>query len=319
MAHITRLWTGMRTWDIEDAGTPNPIVLIIHDNGQDDLLHHTLPPKNSPQSDLKRGRSNLYEVVLASPIDIFQGQGGFQPGNLQPSSIRVGIRGGDAWQPEDIFVFGASGDAPVPLALARRITKKLSTQQKDDPNDPFGARISIPIPPVTVGHHEADIVGLIVLMLTGADGLKTGDSVELRIKKQGPPGQAPTDSLVDFDMPASAVASSAPDSAQGEQFHQKRNEASFYYVGGHDFLQPSFKKTDLDPGAQAGSITLQVQGDGSWQPASFFIFGIGREPEVHGALIPLAHIPDWGQSGMGTLKGGKSPTPLSVAQDPPLS
>jgi hypothetical protein len=285
----------MRTWAKGDSGTNEKIVLIINDNGRDDLLHHNLPPRRSPQSDLKRGRSNLYEVpVPASPVNIFHQ-------SLQPSSIRVGIRGGDTWRPEDFFVFGEDNGRPVPLALARTITKTLSTAHAKTP-------ISIPIPPVLVGHSTTDIVGLIVLMLTGA-GPKDGTtgSVELRITKA--PTTPNAELIVDFDIPTSAKSSPDPNSAQGKQFHLWRKEASFYYVGGGDVVKP-FKKTDLDV---TKSITLHLQGD-DWLPASFFIFGIGREPEVPVTLVPLVHIPDWT---LGKLTGGNPTRELTLCQDPP--
>jgi hypothetical protein len=38
---LSRLWAGMRTRDQHDAETDERIVLIINDNGSDDLLHHT--------------------------------------------------------------------------------------------------------------------------------------------------------------------------------------------------------------------------------------------------------------------------------------
>src|SRR3954470_6492788 len=112
---LTRLWTGMRTWATKDAETDSRIVLIINDNGRDDLLHHTFP-EDTPQDDQERGRSNLYEVADVGPMNI-------DPGNLNPSSIRVGIRGDDAWAVEDFFVFGEENGSPIPLALAKKITK----------------------------------------------------------------------------------------------------------------------------------------------------------------------------------------------------
>src|SRR4051794_27198619 len=203
---LTRLWTGMRTWATENAGTQSRIVLIINDNGREDLLHHTFP--DTPQDDQDTGKSNLYEVADVEPMNI-------NPGNLNPSSIRVGIRGKNAWVPEDFFVFGEENGSPIPLALARKITKTLSTDQDRGGGD---ARLSIPIPPVVLGNSTTPIFGLLVLMLTDTDG--TDSRVQLRITT--------ADSIkVLFDMPPPAVP---PKSAQGHQFHQEANQASFYYV-----------------------------------------------------------------------------------------
>jgi hypothetical protein len=211
---LTRLWAGMRTWAKGDSGTNEKIVLIINDNGRDDLLHHNLPPRRSPQSDLKRGRSNLYEVpVPASPVNIFHQ-------SLQPSSIRVGIRGGDTWRPEDFFVFREDNGRPVPLALARTITKTLSTAHAKTP-------ISIPIPPVLVGHSTTDIVGLIVLMLTGA-GPKDGTtgSVELRITKPPPPPTLNSSWILTYPRPPSPLRTLTPRKASSSIYGEKRRAST---------------------------------------------------------------------------------------------
>lgn len=283
---LTSLWAGMRTRAIEEAGTPNRIVLIINDNGHDDLLHHILPDTSSTQTNLAKGRSNLYEVPDVGPMNI-------NPDNLQPSSIRVGIRGDEAWKPEDFFVFGEDNGTPIPLALARKITKILSTDPADKDPDGGAARLSIPIRPVVRGNATTPIFGLLVLMLTGAKG--TDSPVRLRIVTPS------NEDKVLFVMPPSSLDDN---SAQGKQFHQEANEASFYYVDpetGH--LVVPFTKSELN----ASSITLSLQEADDWLPASFFVFGIdAREATLPVTIVPLVHIPVWNA---GVLEG---PTPVPV-------
>jgi hypothetical protein len=268
---------GMRTWAKDAAETDEPIVLIINDNGHDDPLHHTF--QDTQQDDQERGRSKFYEVPDVGPMNI-------DPGNLQPSSIRVGIRGEEAWIHEDFFVFGEENGSPIPLALARKITKILSTEQSDGEED--DSRLSIPIPPVILGNSTTSIFGLLVLMLTDADG--TDSRVQLRI--------ATTDSLkVVFEMPPPALP---PESAQGNQFHQDANQASFYYVEEETGQQViPFTKSEL--GGSSINLSLQEAND-SWLPKSFFIFGIDTREEAAGLvrIIPLVHIPEWNQ---GPLEG----------------
>jgi hypothetical protein len=265
----------MRTWATDEAQTDSRIVLIINDNGRDDLLHYNFPEDTS-QDDQEKGISNLYEVDD-------QGLTNIDPGNLQPSSIRVGIRGDDSWALEDFFVFGEENGSPIPLALARKITKFLSTDQSD--GDGSGARLSIPIPPVILGNSTTPIFGLLVLMETDADG--TDSRVQLRITITNPPSLA-----VVFDMPPPALP---PESAQGNQFHQEANQASFYYVEretDHEVIP--FTKGALD----GSSIKLSLQeANDSWLPKSFFIFGIGTREEEGGLvhIVPLVHIPEWNQ------------------------
>jgi hypothetical protein len=204
------------------------------------------------------------------------------PNNFNRSSIRVGIRGEEAWIPEDFFVFGEEADgSPRPLALARKINKILSTEPADMPVD--DARLSIPIPLVTQGNPTTPIFGLLVLMLTDADG--TDSRVQLRIS-------TPDSLKVVFEMPPPALP---PNSAQGHQFHQEANEASFYYVEEETGQQViSFTKSELD----GSSINLSLQeANDSWLPKSFFIFGIDTREEAGGIvrIVPLVYIPEWNQ------------------------
>jgi hypothetical protein len=279
----------MRTWAKDAAETDEPIVLIINDNGHDDLLHHTF--QDTQQDDQERGRSKFYEVPDVGPMNI-------DPGNLQPSSIHVGIRGEEAWIHEDFFVFGEENGSPIPLALARKITKILSTEQSDGEED--DSRLSIPIPPVILGNSTTPIFGLLVLMLTDAGG--TDSRVQLHITTTNP-----SSLVVDFDM----LPPSLPDdSAQGNQFHQKANQASFYYVEeetGNAFIS-SFTKSALD----GSSIQLSLEeADDSWLPASFFLFGIDTREEAAGLvrIVPLVHKPVWDQ---GPLGGTQGPTTVTL-------
>jgi hypothetical protein len=269
----------MRTWATKDAATDSQIVLIINNNGRDDLLHHTF--FDTKQTDLEKGRSNLYEIKDVGPMNIE---------NLYPPSIRVGIRGGDQWEPEDFFVFGEENGSPIPLALARKITKVLST----DPDDGGGdARLSIPIPPLILGNDTTTIYGLLVLMLTSAEG--THSQVQLSI------GTSAGFKVV-FDMPPPPAV--PPKSAQGNQLHQAANEAAFYYVE-EETGNAVFPFTKSELGL---SINLTLQGNDKWLPKSFFIFGIDTKEEEAGLIriVPLVHMPEWN---LGTLAG---PTPVQL-------
>jgi hypothetical protein len=272
---LTSLWAGIRTWAREDAATDDNIVLIINENGHDDLLHYTFPDAEKT-TDLETGRSNLYEVPDVGSMNI-------DPTKLHPSSIRVGIRGTGNWRPEDFFVFGEENGTPTPLALARKINKTLSTVRKNSLDGE--ARLSIPIPPVILGNDMTPIHGLLVLMLTGANG--TDSPVELRIRTSS------SGFVVVFDMPAPITD---PLSAQGKQKHQESNEASFYYVEEETGSQViPFTKSDLN---QSGSsITLRLLEADDWLPASFFVFGIDTREEAAGLvrIVPLVHIPVWDQ------------------------
>ena len=105
---IRRLWVGMETHDTDESGTDDRIVLIVNDNGID-RLHHTFP--DTSQDDQERGAGNVYEVnVTANNIESIR---------LSNSSIRVGIRGKDAWCPKHFFAWGeqSQGGTVAPIAI----------------------------------------------------------------------------------------------------------------------------------------------------------------------------------------------------------
>jgi len=201
-------------------------------------------------------------------------------------------------------VFGEENGNPIPLALSRNITKRLSSDptESTDPSEPaFDAQLSIPITPVTLGDSSTDIRRLLVLMLTGEEG--THSRVQLRIITTNPPSQ-----VVVFDMPPPSLPA---DSAQGSQDHQEDDQASFYYVEeetGNPVI--IFRKSDLDD----TSITLSLQEAGDpWLPASFFIFGIEERVATSPVtIVPLVHIPVWDQTGHGTLED-PIPVPLPLS------
>jgi hypothetical protein len=250
---LTRLWTGIRTRGDEANGTDSEIVLIINEDGRDDLIHHTFP--DTQQEDLETGKANFYEVPLVDVTII--------PSTLAPSSIRVGIRGDDIWAPQDFFVFGEENNNPTPLALAKDIAKALSTDQRE-------GQLSIPIPKIGLGNSTSSINELLVLMLTSSDG--TDSPIQLSLKNAN-------NIFVLFTMP--------PFPPEGEkQDHQDANQANFYYVP----VTTVVKKDDLNA---PDSIQLILGGSDAWLPASFFLFGLVNRDGVPVSIIPLVHLPDW--------------------------
>jgi hypothetical protein len=284
---LTRLFVGFRTRtsaNTPNAGTHGAPVIIINDNGSD-VLHHAILG-DTDQEDLEEGQANLYEIPDVVSKDI-------KPQNLNASSIRVGIRdqlngegGEDGWAPEDAFVFGQDGSAPpegrvVPLALARSITKVLSTDPVDKSPDGEASRISIPIPPVTLGDAGTmQIHSLLALMVTGSDG--TDDEVLLRINGSGA-------GSFETHMPT------VPPADGSSQQQQEPGQANFYYFD----TGPPFAKNAI------GSITLSVNGTDKWKLESFFLFGLDREstntPTSPATMIPLVYLPEGVSSPIGAI------------------
>ncbi|HET7060927.1 MAG TPA: hypothetical protein VFI43_01980, partial [Nitrosospira sp.] len=66
---------------------------------------HVFP--DTPQSDLERAEANLYYVQVAVP---------FSKTELNENSIRLSIKGDDAWLPDRLFLFGLDEDETGPAA-----------------------------------------------------------------------------------------------------------------------------------------------------------------------------------------------------------
>src|ERR1051325_468331 len=167
MGVINTLWIGMVTSSTADnSSTDSPIVLIINETGDEtDVVQFTFP--DTVQSDQESGQANLYEIKEEE----FATRGGrvFDPLKLNESSVRIGIRGDDAWIAASIFVWGQQLDGLiVPLALltaresgsAQLPNFTISTDIDDAP------RSSVALPRTKLGSSVVTIRRLILLLST---------------------------------------------------------------------------------------------------------------------------------------------------------
>lgn len=110
MAIINRIFMATETWhNKEDAGTESSLNLTINVNGSDILDQNIAfqEPLNS------YGHTEKGNAGFTLPIQIDS----FDTNLLTDSSIRLGIRGDDAWAPQNVFLFGRTDDrsqVPVP-------------------------------------------------------------------------------------------------------------------------------------------------------------------------------------------------------------
>jgi hypothetical protein len=191
MSHLRRLWAGMLTRNVEDAGTDSRIALTVEGT------QLTFP--DTAQEDQERGRANLYEVAVQNHNII--------PENLSNSSIRAVILGSDAWRPEHFVVWGErfTGGAIVPLAIETGISAQLSTDSSE-------GNAALPLRLVGTGSSSMNINRLLLMMTTAnSDDAGTNDKINLTITTTG--GE-----VVDFDI---------PDTPQDDQ---ERGQANLYFV-----------------------------------------------------------------------------------------
>lgn len=270
MPRINLLWIGMKTAvGSSDAGTDSSIVLIINEGGEPvDAVHFTFP--DTAQDDLEEGQANLYQIVLNDQTP-HEGRT-FDPQKLNDSSVRVGIRGDDAWLPGSCFVWGEQPDGTiVPLALnvvrqgfkgGELPTMTISTDAKE-------GRTSFGVNRVQPGDDFTGLVRLILLLTTAdQDNAGTDDTITLKITDIS--GRV----LVDQTFTDTAQAG------------LEQAQANFYYVE----VDGTILKANLND----QSIQLSINGDEAWIPASLFLFGMdAHEGETVKRVTPLVHLPEW--------------------------
>ncbi len=251
MSHLRRLWVGMVTKNTRDSGTNDRTVLIVNVDGTE-RLHNTF--QDTSQRDQERGEANLYELNV-------QGNG-IIPEDLTNSSVRLGIRGGNAWRPEHYVVWGErlTGGAIIPIAVETDIGVTLSTQTSE-------GNISLPLRLVGLAAQDRQINRLLMMMTTAdVSDAGTNSGIELQISTGGAV-------VVDFDIPNTP------------QEEQERAQANFYYVP----VNSRFTAGDL----ASDSIQLSIKGSDKWLPSSFFLFGLDDATGRPEFLVPLVHIRDW--------------------------
>jgi len=269
MPRIDTLWIGMRTADGSDNGTDDSIVLIVNEGGEPvDAVHFTLP--DTAQNDQEEGQANLYRIELHDETP-HEGRT-FDTLKLNDSSIRVGIRGDDAWSPGSCLVWGeATDDNIVPLALnvvkqgfkdSEQSTMVISTDRDE-------GRTSFCVKRVQPGDDFTGSTRLILLLLTAnQDNAETDNTITLKITD--------TLGLVHLDH-------TFTDTFQDDL---ERAQANFYYAD----VTGALIRTNLDD----KSIELFINGDDAWLPESLFLFGLdGREGETVRFVTPLVHLPKW--------------------------
>ena len=103
---IKRLLMLMTTANEANAETNSPIELQITPGGGSSPVVFEIP--NTPQREQERAQANFYFVRVRSPF--------FTKRSLNPDSIRLKIKGDDAWLPSSFFLFGLD-DAVGPPEL----------------------------------------------------------------------------------------------------------------------------------------------------------------------------------------------------------
>ena len=160
MSTIDVLWLAYLNRNIDDAGSDNTINLTINVDGEDVLDRNFGSNFGDGEAYLNGGSQ------LDTPFD---------SATLTNSSVRIGVRGDDAWAPGDILVFGHSlaefqSGVAVPLAIETGLTDFLST-------DPSEGPLTVPLRRVDPGTSNTVIRRVLLLVHTqwsGGDCFREG-------------------------------------------------------------------------------------------------------------------------------------------------
>ena len=178
MAAIDDVWLAALTKDEDDAGSGNRFNLTVNIDGGDVFRHDFLLGWNLPGQGppgLRDGQAGLEEATPPAPFD---------SDKLTNSSVRVGLRGDDAWAPKHVMLIGRAQPDFTPgrflaLAMETEIERWLSADSDE-------GRLTMPVRRVSAGTSSTIIRRVLLLIFTdrGSD-VDTDSDIKLQIAASG--------------------------------------------------------------------------------------------------------------------------------------
>ena len=258
MAVLDKLWIGLRSESFEDAGTSDNMVLIVNQDGID-LVHHTLPKGPDRNGQL------LHSIDVSSVA--------LDSDKLNAGSVRLAIRGNDAWFSEDIAVWGElRGQLTAPLAMSLNFHSTISTDPDDGANN---TPVSIPLRQSMLARGTDTIKQFFVAIETAdIENAGTEDTPELVIELEG-------SSYSNYDDESNIVPSFLTD--RGQQSF--RSGIGFGILG-----EPPTREKIL-------AVKLRAKSRDLWIARRLFVFGHawrnGTFGPVSNLMVPIVYIIDW--------------------------
>ena len=278
MAAIDDVWLAALTKDEDDADSRDQFNLTVNIDGDDVYLHdfllgwnligQGLPGLNQGQAGLEEGKPPL------TPFD---------SDKLTNSSVRLGLRGDDAWAPKHVMVIGRAQSDVTPgrflaLAMETDIDRWLSADRDE-------GRLTMPVRRVGAGTSNTIIRRVLLLIYTDrGDNVDTESDIKLQIVASG---QLMLDQKITHDL--------------------KEVRAYWHYLE----VERPFTRADV---VSKGAIHLSILGTDAWLPMTVFVFGLDTEEGRPGEVVTLSAIPKWELGWLSTdpPEGAPSvPLPLS--------
>jgi hypothetical protein len=277
MAAIDDVWLAALTKDEDDAGSRNRFNLTINIDGGDVFRHDFLLGWNLPgqgSTGLRDGQAGMEEAHPPAPFD---------SDKLTNSSVRVGLRGDDAWAPKHVMVIGRAQPDFTPgrilaLAMETDIERWLSADSDEGP-------LTMPVRRVGAGTSSTVIRRVLLLVYTDrASDVDTESDIKLQIAASG---QLMLDQKLTHDF--------------------NRVRAYWHFLE----VERPFTRADV---ASKGAIHLSILGTDAWLPMTVFVFGLDTEEGRPGEVVTLSAIPKWDLGWLSTDSSeGAASVPLPIS------
>jgi hypothetical protein len=249
MPILDKLFLAVLTRSLNDAGTSSTFNLTVN-VGDEDILDQ------DHQTDLEDGEATIFPRSLEPPLDTT---------GLTSSSIRLGLRGDNAWSPQDVLLFGLQSDTNLLAALAMEtdLTDWLSTDWTE-------GKLTMPIRLVNAG-GSATVIRRVVLLVDTIwqqfSDTESDSPIELEIRAGG-------------NLVLKHVIADTP------QPDLEAGETNWY---GMNAAVP-FTRADV---LANGGITLRILGEDAWKPLWLFLFGLDTASGRPNEVVSLASVPVW--------------------------
>jgi hypothetical protein len=275
---IDDLWLAVLTKNEDDAGSNNRLNLTVNIHGDDVFdqdFYLGLDRDGALEDGLLEGQAGLGEsLALPAP---------FEANALTNSSIRLGIRGDDAWGARHALLIGRTQPAFEPgrivaLAMETDLADWLSADASE-------GHLTMRLRLVGAGTSTTVIRRVLLLVYTaGASNADTESSIQLQIAAGG------------------AVV-----------LHQKITDDLDKFTAHWFFLdvETPFARGDI---AANGSIRLSILGTDAWLPKTVFMFGLDTAADRPNEVVTLVSMPEWGLGWLSTdPQEGSSSVDLSLS------
>ena len=254
MAIIDKLWLVSLTRNRDDAGSGNRRNLTINVDGTDivdqDILAGVHPDEG--EGDIS---PNVYAQKSHGDVEPFESA------MLNNSSVRLGIRGDNAWSPQHLLLLGRAPRQIVALAMETDITRWMSTDSSE-------GRLTMPMRLVSPGTSSTVIRRILLAVYTGSGiDIETDSPIQLEITANG----------------STAVLRTIPDTPQSD-FEQ--------YYGNWYFLdvQTPFTRGQV---LGNGGVKLRTLGTDAWVPSMVFVYGLDTVSGRPNEVVHLSSVTEW--------------------------